>query len=112
MIDIRKLKELVRLMVENDLSELDLGDILHAAHQRTLHCCPRAPQIRRREYKYIETSRSWWCRDLLASIERSLASESRQQKQQALLPASIVDFSYLEAVGQCDLIALISEGKS
>ena len=26
MIDIRKLKELVRLMVENDLSELDLKD--------------------------------------------------------------------------------------
>jgi acetyl-CoA carboxylase biotin carboxyl carrier protein len=26
MIDIRKLKELVRLMVENDLSELDLRD--------------------------------------------------------------------------------------
>ena len=26
MIDIRKLKELVRLMVENDLSEIDLGD--------------------------------------------------------------------------------------
>lgn len=26
MIDIRKLKELVRLMVENDLSELDLQD--------------------------------------------------------------------------------------
>ena len=43
MMDIRKLKELVRLMVENDLTELDLRDKDEQAtvRRQTAHCIPQ-----------------------------------------------------------------------